>query len=319
MANTVEKGGWRVRQGPLSFAFADPRTRVVASLSFLARLPTGMIGIIIPLLALGSGLSPVMAGAALGAFRVAQAVATPLWGRLGDAIPLRFLMRIVCTTYGATAAALAMLAGDSVAIVAGAVLLGLVTLPFSALMRAFWNRQPDLVDRQLEANVFESFLAEGVLLAGRSVIALAAWYLSIEYVALGQAVLACVGGVALSFTARVRRDRPTVAAKENEVGYGAAWWAVASGLYGIYLLLSMSLGAFSFSLILSFSTRSNGDSWQLGQSSFGGSVAWLARDPLRADSASTASGERRPSLLSWVSSKAWRGSSRQRLPYAWDS
>ncbi len=261
LAGAVKTGGRPVRQGPLSFAFADPRTRVVASISFIARLPSGMIGILLPLLALGSGLSPALAGVSLAAFRVAQVVATPIWGRLGDAIPLRFLLRLACTAYGAIAAALAMLDVDSVVLVAGAGMLGLVTLPFSALMRAFWNRQPDLVERQLEANVFESFLTEGVLLAGRSVIALAALYLSIEYVALGQAVLACTGGIALSFTVRVRRDRPLVPDKEAVPGYRSAWWRTVSGLYGIYLLLSISLGAFSFALILLFNTRSNGDSW----------------------------------------------------------
>lgn len=246
----VERG-----MGPLEFVKDLPAIRWAISWSLLARMPTGIISIALPLFVLSREMSPSFAAAVFAAYKIVQAATSPLWGRISDGVPMGMLLRVVCFSYGAVSIGLAVLPLGAVGLLVGAAILGSVTLPFTAVMRVFWNRVLCAEEHRQAANAFESSMSEGVLLVGRVVVAVTALWVPLWVIVLAQGVVATGAGVALSFTKLVRPAVPVGGAcgrRGVDVFFGALW------LYVSLLLISGSLGAFSFALIVLFADSDGG-------------------------------------------------------------
>ncbi len=85
-------------------------------------------------------MSPSFGVAVFAAYKIVQAATSPLWGRISDGVPMGMLLSVVCFSYGAVSIGLAVLPLGAEGLLVGAAILGSVTLPFTAVMRVFWNR-----------------------------------------------------------------------------------------------------------------------------------------------------------------------------------
>ncbi|WP_069166191.1 MFS transporter [Nocardia altamirensis] len=247
-----------MRLSPLAFAFDNRQTTTVVGWSLVARLPTGMIGLSIPLIGLAAESSPTVAGAALAVYRIAQAATTPLWGRAADRVPLRVLLRTAPIGFGVFVALLASCAAQPALLISAAMILGCLTLPYSAFLRTLWNRQYDEPDKLLSANAFESFMTEAVLLGGRALLALAALAFPLHAIVAGQAFLSIVGGVALSVTARVRADRPMPPQIDGGTRAPRPSTPAVAPLFAAFTLFAAALGAVALSLVVVMHARPHG-------------------------------------------------------------
>lgn len=247
-----------------------------------------MAGLALPLLALNRGLSPATAGAAVAGYGIAQAVCSPAWGRAGDRRSLRRVVLSAQPAFTVIAAALTILASDGALFVVLATAQGTVALPFGALMRSFWARQPDLADVQHRASTFESAMTEVVLLGARLLVSLVS-LAGLVMLGAVQAVLAAAGGGALARTPQVRAEPPTHA--EPALGRPVGPLIRLPSVYLGMALLSASLGAYSLGLVLAL-TACGSPTWAaVGVAAWGlGSLAGITTFGRRvhADSASRA-------------------------------
>ncbi|MGW5230434.1 hypothetical protein ACWEP5_36570 [Nocardia niigatensis] len=257
-ADTTASGPLRRGLGPLSFAVSDRATAATATLSLLARLPGATLGIALPLLILAHGSSPATAGATLAVHRCAQAVATPAWGYAADRVRLALILRVAVPLYGTVGVLLPHLTSGAAVLVAAA-LTGLMSLPYSALMRALWNRRFEDPAQQAAAGTYESFLTEAVLLGGRAVVVVALLTVPVAMVVTAQSVLAVLGAVALSTTGHLRADQPVLVRKA--ASRKAFRYLPLLPVYGGFLGLSASLGAFATAVIVAYSAGAGRGSW----------------------------------------------------------
>lgn len=228
--------------------------------SLLARLPTGMIGLAIPLIALASELSPTTAGFAAAGYRAGQAITTPLWGRIADRAPLHLLLRTAPIGYGLLVLIIGASGSRPLLLCVCASALGCLTLPYSAVMRAFWNRQSDIPDKVV-ANAFESFMSEAVLLGGRSLMVLTALVLPIRITVFGQAVTAVAGALMLSATSRVRVDHPAERHHHDSSTSIASERRLLAHLLLTFMVFAAALGGFALMLVVLLSAQPNGNAW----------------------------------------------------------
>jgi hypothetical protein len=243
---------------PLAYAFSDRDTAVTAVLALVARLPIATLGIALPLLVLTQGYSPTVAGAALAIHRVAQATAAPFWGRAADRVRITALLRCATPLYGISCALLPHVRALTL-ILAMAALSGAVSLPFSPLMRALWNRRISDSARRAAANTYESFLTEAVLLGGRAVVVIALLVAPVATVITVQTVLGTVGGLALTCTGHLRGD--AAIARAHAHFHARFQWLRLLPLYVGFFGLSASLGAFAIAVLVSFPAASQRASW----------------------------------------------------------
>jgi MFS family permease len=240
----------------LGFTKAESGLRTVAGLSVLARMPTGMAALTIPLLALGTGHGVLTAGLGVAGYRAGQGLAGPAWARITDRAGLSRALAGGAVAFAVATTALLWVPGPGFAFVAAVA--GLATLPFGGLMRAFWTRQHDLTELQAEANAFESFLTEAVLLTARVLVAVLALALGIRWIVAVQALMALGGGLALAATRRIRvdhrRERRIFPAGPKPLN------PIRRELLAL-LLTAASLGGFAFSLVVRLAQVEHGETW----------------------------------------------------------
>lgn len=235
--------------GVLSFARASPSVRTAVLASVVTRLPIGMTGAALPLLGLDRGLGPGVAGGMVATYGVAVAVTSPSWGRAADRVRPGGLL--VGTSIAAAAATVSMVLVPASApvLLGGAALLGAVTLPFGAVMRALWNRVLTSGQERASASAFESFLAEGVHIAGRVLVALLSVAVGVRATFVAQALIGVTGGLTLAAVPLVRHaDRPPPLPGPHARGLDPLRRIPLH--YARLLAFSASLGAFGMSLVV---------------------------------------------------------------------
>jgi len=151
--------------------FAEPVLRRLAAADVCARLPQGMLGLTLLLVA-AQHAAMTVAGLALAGYTVGQAVTGPLRGRLADRRGL-LPVAAVCGA-GYTAALLGLLAcslarGPAWLLIATATAAGLVNPPLSPGVRSLWSAHAAPSLRQaafaLDAAVFDLAYIAGPVVA----------------------------------------------------------------------------------------------------------------------------------------------------------
>jgi MFS family permease len=156
---------------PYRRLFAEPVLRGLAVADACARLPQGMLGITLLLVA-AEHASMATAGLAVAAYTLGQAITGPLRGRLAD----RYGLGPVCAALGRgyTIALLGLLAcslarGPAGSLIATAAAAGLIVPPLSPGMRSLWSLHAAAGLRQaafaLDAAVFDLAYIAGPVLA----------------------------------------------------------------------------------------------------------------------------------------------------------
>ncbi|CUR56720.1 putative MFS transporter [metagenome] len=139
---------------------APPVLRSFA-LSFVARLPLTVIGVLVLLRTRELGFSYALAGVAAGAFTLGMSAGAPLVGRLVDR---HGQLSVLCTTSliaGAAISVFALAPADSpLLIVALAGLVGFAQPPVSACVRVLWGRL--LSERERDAMFAVDISAQGI-------------------------------------------------------------------------------------------------------------------------------------------------------------
>lgn len=228
------------------FLAQEPRARGPALFSFIARIPLGAMGLVLPLLALSLDMSASVAAGSLGLCRLSQAIAGPMWGRLVDRTSMTAVLTIAGSGLAGLVATLGLIALTPWSILALSGLIGALTLPLNAMMRALWQRSLPSSDARASANVFESTMTEVVLLTSRLVVAVCALVLPIRLTVLGQALMIAVGTAGIALSGLVRADHPTPYSDRGSRRRGIT---VLRPL-AVFFFLSASLGAFAFVLLL---------------------------------------------------------------------
>lgn len=230
----------------LAFAPAGSGLRAVLLLSLAPRVATAMSIVTVPLLVLARHQSPAVAGLCAATYGGAVAIGSPFWGRAMDSwAPLQVVYR--SAAMAATALVVFLAAGQSaILLIASAGLLGLSTMPYSALMRAFWIEQVPPATQQ-SATYMESLLIESVHLVARLVVAATA-ALAVTITVSLQAVVLVLGAGGMATSRRFR----SVPAVTKGVSSGRMWSALVDlpVEYATFFLLNCSLGAFSLGLVV---------------------------------------------------------------------
>lgn len=230
------------------FVTETPWARMPLLYSLFARLPGAAIGVLLPLLGLSGGMSATVSASAFAACRIAQALAGPAWGKLVDRTGLTLIVPVVGCCFAGSVAVLAVIPLSPVVLVAMAAVIGALTLPMSALMRALWNRSLESANHRDAANSIESLMSEVVLLLGRVLVAVAALLVSLPHLVLLQAAVAVAGSIGLASTVLVRTDPGTERRSANHRKLSQV--RSRTSLFACFLLFSGSLGAYSLALIL---------------------------------------------------------------------
>lgn len=237
----------RSREGIAAFILHTPQTRLPLFYSFVARLPGAAIGILLPLLGLSSGMSATVSGSAFAICRLAQAFSGPFWGRVVDHYGLTLVVPVVGTLFGTAVTTLALTPLTTFSLLGLSGVIGLLTLPMNALMRALWNRALDSSDQENVANAVESLMSELLLLLGRVAVAAVAVVVSLNTIVAAQGVLAIAGSLGLATTALVRHDHEDNRNKSTTRSLGAV--VDNASILSCFLLLSASLGAYGMALL----------------------------------------------------------------------
>lgn len=233
--------------GITNFLVHTPAARMPLLFSLFARLPGAAIAVLLPLLGLANGMSATVSASTFAACRIAQALSGPAWGKVVDRVGLTLIVPVVGGFFAAAIALLAVTTLSPVVLIALAVLIGALTLPMSALMRALWNRSLRSLPQQSAANSVESLMSEVVLLLGRIFVALLALVISLPYIAIFLAILAAAGSFGLAATALVRTDR---AQGERATSHRTlSNFRSRLTIFVCFLLFSGSLGAYSLVLV----------------------------------------------------------------------
>ena len=231
----------------LAFLRHVPAARWPAACSILARIPTGAVGLVLPLIAitdpeLGIGIG----GVAFACCRVANAVSGPAWGRMVDRAGIQRVVLGLTCAFVTVALMLAAAPMNVPVFLLGSVGLGIFIAPIPAIMRSLWNRQlPDQSDRDA-ANAWESVLSELILISARLLIAVVSLLVSLQWVMVVLAALSLIGGIGLVCTPLVRGDSGTQLGAGRRTLRGLM---AGRTLFTIFTLASASLGAFSIGLI----------------------------------------------------------------------
>ena len=152
--------------------FAQPVSRRLAAADVCARLPQGMVGITLLLVAAQHASMPV-AGLVVAGYTLGQAATGPVRGRLADRRGLVPVAAVCSLSYAL--ALMALLASSLAAAPAGllvgtAIAAGLVNPPLSPGMRSLWSAHAGARLRQtafaLDAAVFDLAYITGPVLAG---------------------------------------------------------------------------------------------------------------------------------------------------------
>ncbi|HEX3647330.1 MAG TPA: MFS transporter [Pseudonocardiaceae bacterium] len=145
--------------------------RRLAGIDVCARLPQGMVGITLLLVASQHGAFRT-AGLVVGGYTLGQALTAPLRGRLADRLGLRAVVPVCLTAYLAALVALGVTAAAHpvpVVLVGTALAAGLCTPPLSPAMRGLWARRTPAALRPagfaLDAAVFDLAMIAGPALA----------------------------------------------------------------------------------------------------------------------------------------------------------
>lgn len=227
---------------------ADERVRhhpALAATGFLSRLPVGIA--IVTLLAVGADRDypTSWTGALATAYTVGVGVSAPSWGKVNDRrgpMPVLAACALLFLT-GALLLIVGPLAPECAATAAG--LMGLGTVPVSALMRVTWARVLTTDAARREAVHLESLFAEGVHIAGRilvSVLLAASTALTTATIA----VFGFLGPLALMANRHIRyRPPPTVGS--NEVH--GRWSVSAVSILACATAMSTAHGAFATALM----------------------------------------------------------------------
>lgn len=233
--------------GPITFIVDIPTARAPALFSLLARMPTGAVGLVLPLLAVQTGLGIGVGGVAFACCRVVHAGAGPVWGRIVDRTGVRMSVAVGTAGFALAATLLATIPLTAVSFLLTAALLGAFILPIPAIMRSLWNRRLDEQHERDAANAYESVMTELTLLLARGFIALLALVVSLPVIMTILAGLALTGGLGLVFTSLVRSDTG-LDRRQGVVPSVTALWS-GKKIFALYFLLSASLGSFSICLI----------------------------------------------------------------------
>lgn len=150
---------------------AEPGLRRLAVADVCARLPQGMLGIVV-LLVVAQHAAMAVAGFALAGYTLGQGVTGPLRGRLADRCGL-FMVAVVCgAAWGCGLAGLlacSLLHGPAWLLVAGATVAGLCNPPLSPGMRSLWALYAGPALRHtafaLDAAVFDLAFITGPVIA----------------------------------------------------------------------------------------------------------------------------------------------------------
>lgn len=188
--------------------FAEPALRRLAIADAFARLPQGMVGLTVLLVA-AEHASMAVAGLVVAGYTLGQAVTGPVRGRLADRYGLAKVA--ACCSLGYALALLALLAAAITRAPAGlligvATTAGLVNPPLSPGMRSLWSARAGARFAQaafaLDAAVFDLSYITGPVLAGALATGLA------PAAALG--LMLALTGAAVAIIGRQPRDRPAV-------------------------------------------------------------------------------------------------------------
>jgi hypothetical protein len=239
------KGRWL---DVVSFLRHETGARWPAFFSFIARIPVGALALLLPLLALSERMSPIVSAATLALCRIGQAVTGPLWGRLVDRMSLRVVLILDAAALCIAIVVLSIVSLAAWSILLLAALVGVLLLPMNALMRALWNRALTSQQDRQSATAFESGMAEGILLFGRLFVAISAFLLPIRVIIGSQTVMIAVGVAGLIGCAMLRSTAGGISGGLGRGEIGEVWELLR--LFASFFLLSSSLGAFSFLLIL---------------------------------------------------------------------
>jgi len=187
--------------------FAEPALRRLAIADAFARLPQGMVGLTVLLVA-AEHASMAVAALVVAGYTLGQAVTGPVRGRLADRYGLAKVA--ACCSLGYALALLALLAAAITRAPAGlligvATTAGLVNPPLSPGMRSLWSARAGTRFAQaafaLDAAVFDLAYITGPALAGALATGLA------PAAALG--LMLALTGAAVAIIGRQPRDRPT--------------------------------------------------------------------------------------------------------------
>ena len=188
--------------------FAEPALRRLAIADAFARLPQGMVGLTVLLVA-AEHASMAVAALVVAGYTLGQAVTGPVRGRLADRYGLAKVA--ACCSLGYALALLALLAAAITRAPAGlligvATTAGLVNPPLSPGMRSLWSARAGARFAQaafaLDAAVFDLSYITGPVLAGALATGLA------PAAALG--LMLALTGAAVAIIGRQPRDRPAV-------------------------------------------------------------------------------------------------------------
>ena len=152
--------------------FAQPVSRRLAAADVCARLPQGMVGITLLLVA-AQHASMSVAGLVVAGYTLGQAATGPVRGRLADRRGLVPVAAVCSLSYALALMALlaSSLAGAPAGLLVGtAIAAGLVNPPLSPGMRSLWSAHAGARLRQtafaLDAAVFDLAYITGPVLAG---------------------------------------------------------------------------------------------------------------------------------------------------------
>lgn len=146
--------GWR----GLAYAelFADRSALAFFSVGVVAKLPSGMLGLLLILLVQDATGSYAVAGAVVAAFAVGAGVISPFRGRIADRRGPRRVVLYSAIVHAVALVALALLAGrvPAAALMVIAVVTGGSIPPLPSVMRAAWSRR--LTDPRLRHGAFSA-------------------------------------------------------------------------------------------------------------------------------------------------------------------
>jgi predicted MFS family arabinose efflux permease len=219
----------------------------------VGRLPIGMLGLGIILLARSAGESFLLAGQLAAAFGVSNAVGAPIQGRLLDRIRSGYVLVPTGLLHGLSLATLVAVShshADTLLPTAMAAVSGLTFPQLSAALRLMWNDTLACPPNREQALAAEIVTVEVLMIAGPVLVSLLLLYVPIEFVLLTGAACATAGTVGVASTKRLRDYRPPRMARSllGALASGQVSLAIAVALIGFGLtvgLLQVAITAFA--------------------------------------------------------------------------
>jgi MFS family permease len=209
------------------------------TLSLVARIPDGAIGLLLVLQARHLGFSYAIGGLASAATAVGMAVGTPLLGRVADRHGQPLVLHLSAAVAALCLAATSIVPASAPGLLIGlAVGCGLALPPISACVRAIWSRA--LAPEQLDTTLtLDASLQEIAFMIGPLVLASAASIAGAPAALVATAVLLWASTSAFALTPEARATRVLRPVRDRVSGAGA----LRSGGVRTLLAVSVTLGA----------------------------------------------------------------------------